>query len=72
MVLPALNLHVLDVCVTSKIDDVLLEHGGLPDVLAFAVQLNFSFGGQVEGTILRRSYSLSLFVGGSGGWPTAF
>ena len=26
---------------TSKFDDVLLEHGGLPHVLPFAVQLDF-------------------------------
>ena len=48
---------------TSKFDDVLLEHGGLPYVLPFAVQVEFFFGGQVHVTILRCSYSLSFVVG---------
>ena len=47
---------------TSKFDDVLLDHGGLPYVISLAVNLDF-FGGQVEGTILRCSYSLSFVVG---------
>ena len=46
---------------TRKIDDVLIEHGGLPHVLPLAVQLDF--GGQVQVTILRCSYSLSIVVG---------
>ena len=48
--------------VTSKFDDVPLEHGGLPHVLPLAVHLDF-FGGQVQGTILRCSSSLSFVVG---------
>ena len=48
---------------TCKIDDVLTEHGGLPHVLPFAVQVEFFFGGQVHRTILRCSYSLSFVVG---------
>ena len=47
---------------TSKFDDVLLEHGGLPHVLPLAVHLNFLVG-QVEGTFLRCSYSLNFVVG---------
>ena len=46
---------------TSKFDDVLLEHGGLPHVLSLAVHLHF-FAGQVEGTILKLFYPLSLVV----------
>ena len=45
---------------TSKVDDVLLDHGGLPHVLPLAVQLEFF--GQVWGTIPRCSYSLSFVV----------
>ena len=51
LVHPALNL--------SKFDDVLLEHGGLPHVLPPEICLP----GQVEGTILRYSYSLSFVLG---------
>ena len=47
----------------SVIDNVLLEHGGLPHVLPLAVKLEFIFAGQVQGTILRCSYSLSIVVG---------
>ena len=47
---------------TSKFEDVLLDHGGLAHVRLLAVHLDF-FGGQVEGTILRCSYSLSFVVG---------
>ena len=47
----------------SKIDDVLIEHGGLPHVLPLAIYLGFFFSVQVEGTILRCSYSLSFVVG---------
>ena len=83
LVHPALNLSTLDGA-TRKIDYVLLEHGGLPHVLPLAVHLGF-FCGQVEGTILRCSYSFSfivkpqsclkvrgLVVVGGGGLPTAF
>ena len=48
---------------TSKFDDVLLEHGGLPHVLPLAVQMEFFLGRQVQGTILRCSYSLSFVMG---------
>ena len=51
-----------DKAATSKIDDVFIEHGGLPYVLPFAVQVEFSFGGQLHWTILRCSYSLSFAV----------
>ena len=47
---------------TSKIDDVLIEHGGLLYVLTLTVHLDF-FYGQVGGTFLKLSYSLGLFVG---------
>ena len=47
---------------TSKIDDVLTEHGGLLHVLPLAVHLGF-FAGQVGGTILNLSYSLTFDVG---------
>ena len=47
---------------TTKFYDDLLDHGGLPRVISLAVHLDF-FGGQVEGTILRSSYSLSSVVG---------
>ena len=56
LVHPALNFSVLDDYdngTTSKFDDVLLEHGGLPYVLPFAVQVEFFFGGQLHRTILR-------------------
>ena len=63
LVHPALNLSTLDagiLIMVSKFDDVLLEHGELPHVLPLAVYL---LAGQVEGTILRCSYSLSFVVG---------
>ena len=44
------------------IDDVLTEQSGLLHVLPLAVHLSF-FAGQVGGTILNLSYSLSFFVG---------
>ena len=47
---------------TSKIDDVLTEHGGLIHVLPLAVHLIF-FYGQVGGTLLNLSYSLTFYVG---------
>ena len=47
---------------TSKIDDVLTEHVGLLHVLPLAVHLSF-FAGQVGGTILNLSYSLTFDVG---------
>ena len=47
---------------TSKIDDVLTEHGGLLFVLLIVVHLIF-FYRQVGGTILRKFYSLGLVVG---------
>ena len=69
---------------TSKIDDVLTEHGGLLHVLPLIVHLVF-FYEQVGGTFLKLSYSLGLFVGSlvhalklrvGGGWwwwwPGAF
>ena len=63
LVLPALALcwH-FDYDTTSKIDDVLTEHGGLLHVLPLAVHLSF-FAGQVGGTILNLSYSLTFDVG---------
>ena len=50
---------------TSKFDDVLLEHGGLLHVLMSFLSLSnwIFFGGQVQGTILRCSSSLSFVVG---------
>ena len=39
---------------TSKIDDVLSEHGGLLHVLPLAVHLKFFFDGQVGGNILSK------------------
>ena len=49
---------------TSKFDDVLLEHGGLPTTPcpSSCCPAGFVFGGQVQGTILRCSYSLSIVV----------
>ena len=44
---------VFDYGATSKFDDVLFEHGGLPHVLPIAVRLKFSLAGQVVQTILR-------------------
>ena len=45
LVHPALIFSILDtgieVGATSKIDDVLIEHGGQPNVLPLAVHLNF-------------------------------
>ena len=62
LVLLALNLSTLNAGILiSKIDNVLTEHGGLLDVLPLAVHLIF-FAGQVGGTILRCSYSLSFVV----------
>ena len=60
----ALMLQILpnDNGASSKFDDVLLNHVGLPSVISLAVHLDF-FGEQVEGTILRSSYSLSCVVG---------
>ena len=46
LVLPTLNLSTLNNDATSKIDDVLTEHGGLLHVLPIAVHLRF-FAGQV-------------------------
>ena len=66
LVLPTLNLSILrhfDNDATSKFDDVLTEHGGLPHVLPIAVYLGLFKCGEVKGTILRCSYSLSLYVG---------
>ena len=69
LVLPSLNLSTLNAGIwhfnndaTSKIDDVLTEHGGLLHVLPLAVHLRFFFAGQVGGTILRCSYLLSSNV----------
>ena len=47
---------------TSKIDDVLSEHGGLLHVLPLAVHLIF-FDRQVGGNILSKFYSLGFVVG---------
>ena len=44
-------------------DNVLLEHGGLPHVLPFAVHLDFC-AEQLEGVILSQFYSLSFLVRG--------
>ena len=64
LVLPALNLSTLNNDATSKIDDVLTEHGGLLHVLPLAVHLRF-FAGQVPPTrtTLNLSYSLRFIVG---------
>ena len=43
-------------------DDVLLELGGLPYVTSHCPP-EICMAGQVEGTILRSSYSLSFVVG---------
>ena len=62
-------LHLYPVCLhfdngaTGKIDYVLIEHGELPHVLPLTVNLFFfGGGGQLEETILRCSYSLSIVV----------
>ena len=52
----------IEIGATSKIDDVLIEHGVLTRVLPLTVPTDF-FGGQLEGTILRHSDSLSFVVG---------
>ena len=63
-----------------KIDNVLLEDGGLPHVLPLAFPLKF-FAGQVGGTLLNLYYSLTFDVGpflqiqklwGGVGWPMRF
>ena len=59
LVLPALNLSTLNAGRTSKIDDVLTEHGGLLHVLPLAVHLIF-FAGPVGGTVLNLSFSLTI------------
>ena len=48
LILPALNLFILDAGIlltdngaTSKIDDVLIEHGGPPHVLPLTVNFKF-------------------------------
>ena len=43
LVHPALNLSILDADngATSKFNDILLDHGGLPHVLPLAVHLDF-------------------------------
>ena len=56
------GLRNCDSSATSKIDEVLIKHGG-PHVPPPTFHLSFFLGEQVEGTILRRSYSLSLSVG---------
>ena len=43
-----------------NLDDFFTEYGGLSHVLPLAVHLGI--GGQVEGTILRCSYSFSFVV----------
>ena len=48
---------------SSKINEVLTEHGGLLHVLPLAVLLRFFFAGQVGETILNLSYSLTFDVG---------
>ena len=48
---------------TSKIEDVLTEHGGLLHVLPFAVHLKYFFAGKVGGTILSKFYSLGFVAG---------
>ena len=59
--------HGLDAGILIMVQQVRLniniEHGGLPHVLPLTVHLGYFFGGQVEGTILRCSYSLSFVVG---------
>ena len=46
-----LHAQLFDNGGTGKIDDVLIEHGGLPHVLPLSVQLTFGLAGKVEGTI---------------------
>ena len=47
---------------TSKIEDVLSEHGELLHVLPLAVHLNICYG-HVQGNILSKIYSLGFVVG---------
>ena len=42
----------------SKIDDVLTEHGGLPQVLILTFHLDFLFCGQVQGVPKKRGISV--------------
>ena len=48
---------------TSKIDDILSEHGGLLHVLPLVVHLNFFFYRHVGGKFLGKFYSLGFVVG---------
>ena len=42
MVVPELNLSILDAGImVQQVDDVLIEHGGLSNVLPFTVHLEF-------------------------------
>ena len=72
LVLPALNLSTLNAGllqqVTSKIDDVLTEHGGLLHVLPLAVHLRFfgwtSRGGHSEPFLLFEVYEILVSAQG--------
>ena len=57
MVLPLLNLFILEAGILIKVDDVHTECGGLTHVLPLAVHLNIYGCIIVEGTIVRSSYS---------------
>ena len=59
----SLDAGILIICETSKIEDVLFEHGELPHVHVMSIFLLTTWnvlGWQVEGTILRHSYSLTF------------
>ena len=45
------------IVLSSKVDDVLLGHVGLPRVLPVIVHLEFFYAGWVEGIILSQFYS---------------
>ena len=51
----------LDLDHLLSLDNVLLEHGGLPHILPLAVHLDF-FAEQVRGVILSHFYSLSFLI----------
>ena len=47
----------------KTIDDVLLEHVGLPNVLPFALLPGIFYAGWVEGIILSQFFSLGFCMG---------
>ena len=51
----------LDLDHLLSLDNVLLEHGGLPHILPLAVHLDF-FAEQVEVVLLSHFFSLSFFL----------